>query len=126
MDNGEENPIILEDILLDTGNTLRFCLIAQEFKQPINDLFFDGGLEFEVKPIGAIKDETINVEVTKKAYKFKLFNTYFISSLGFPSFINKRMKTTINIGIHAINKFLNLLFFRGPWYYYFCSNIPNE
>lgn len=126
MDNGEENPIELEDVLLDTGNNLRFCLIAEEFKDPINELFFDNKLEFEDKSIGAIKDQEVKVAVTSKAYKFKLFNTYFISSIGFPSVIHRRMKTTINIGIHSINKFLNLLFFRGSSYYYFCSNIKSE
>ena len=124
--DGKENPIALEDVLLDTGNTLRFCLITKEFKNPFNETFFNNKLEFEKKLIGTIKDEAVIAKVTKKAYKFKLFNTYFISSIGFPSFIHKKMKTTIYVGIHSINQFLNLLFFRGPRYYYFCSNIKDS
>jgi len=120
--DGEIHPIVLEDILLDTGSETGLCQMALEFKEPFNDKFFNGGLEFKEKPIGSIQDTLVYAQVTKTNYKFKLFNTRFISPIGFINFLNQRVKTTINIGIHNINQFLNLIFFKTPNYYYFCSN----
>ncbi|MHA1272730.1 MAG: hypothetical protein ACTSQS_04760 [Promethearchaeota archaeon] len=45
--NDEIIPITLEDILLDTGNSTDYCLIAKEFEEPINRIFFNNELEFE-------------------------------------------------------------------------------
>ncbi|MGQ4872619.1 MAG: hypothetical protein ACP6IY_00955 [Promethearchaeia archaeon] len=122
--NDDIIPITLEDILLDTGNSTGYCLIAKEFEEPINRIFFNNELEFEEKLISSVSDKYVSINITKKALKFRLFNnTYFLSRIGFLSYMKKRMKTTINIGIYSINQFLNLLFFIGSQYYYFCSNI---
>jgi len=115
--NGEIHPILLEDILLDTGSETGLCQMGLEFKDPFNDKFFDGMLEFREKAIGSIQDTMVYAQVTKTNLKFKLFNTRFISPVGFINFLNQRVKTTMNIGIYSINQF-----FKTPNYYYFCSN----
>lgn len=123
---GEKIPIILENILLDTGNELDFCIMAIEFLKPFNKIFFNKHLKFTERLIGTLKDKKVLVRASQKALKFKLFDTRFISRIGFVDNINRQFKTTINIGIYCINQFLNVLFFGPEIYYYFCSNITNE
>jgi len=125
-EEGEKIPIILRDILLDTGNEVGFCLTSTEFLEPFNKTFFNKELEFEERIIGSVKDNAIVAQATKINLKFKLFNTLFISKIGFADFNNQRRKSTINIGIHCINQFLNILFFENKTYYYFCSNIKSD
>lgn len=123
--DGEMHSIILTDTLLDTGSETGLCQMALEFKDPFNDKFFDGELEFRERTIGSIQETKVVAQVTEKNYKFMLFNTRFISPIGFIDFLNQRVKTTINIGIHCITQFLNLMFFKTPNYYYFCSNFKD-
>lgn len=123
-EKGEYYTLSLEEILLDTGNTNDFCLLATEFKESFMTEFYKKNLELEDRLIGSTRDSKVIAEATKKVLKFKIFNTMFISKIGFINFVeNKTLKTTFNIGMYCINQFLNILFFENKVYYYFCSNL---
>lgn len=66
--DGEKHPIILEDTLLDTGSETGLCQMALEFKDPFNDKFFDGELEFRERLIGSIQETKVVAQEIGRAH----------------------------------------------------------
>lgn len=123
---GRSATLKLRDILLDTGNQAKFCLIPGNFFRGFTNSFINSetvGL-FESKLLKSVDGTSVDNSVSLNSFEFRLFkNVIFESKIGFRWKIDPENMNTINIGINCLKQFLSIIFNISPDCYYYCLNL---
>jgi len=98
----KEIPIILEDVLFDTGNEANYCIMPFCYYKPFSNLFKQ--IEFNYHTRKTIK--------SKEMIKFRFndmveFETYIVF---FSGKIYENWLNSINIGIDAVLQFVSIIY----------------
>lgn len=94
-------PIMLEDVLFDTGNEAGYCCLTSPYKS-----LFEG--EF---PFIKINSKRKNLALSEKHEKFQFFNSIiFKTIIGFRSDPAPDWHNTLNIGIDSIIQFASMIY----------------
>ncbi len=123
-------PIVIRDhefarmalsyVLLDTGNLTDYLSLSahflEQFKKQIKDIRCKERIKL------TYECNEIPTFVSLEKFTFKFFNSIFEAKLGFATKIDYFSVTEINIGIHSIRQFLNIIIPSNNCYYYHCRN----
>jgi len=125
-ERGRSTTLKLRDILLDTGNQAKYCLIPGNYFKEFTNSFMNSETlgSFESKLLTSVDGTIMDNSVSLNNFEFRLFkNVIFESKIGFRWKIDIENMNTINIGINCIKQFLSIIFSISPDCYYYCLNL---
>ncbi len=120
-ESGRKFRTVLSEILIETGNEAGYIIMSayylNTFKKRIEDL------TLEKQTIEDFRGNKRVTEVSTKTFEFSLFNATFKSKIGFTYQTSINALDIINLGINAIQQFLNVFFPVNDENYYYCQNV---
>ncbi len=112
--------IPLTYVLLDTGNLTDYLSLGVHFLGQFKKELKHIRIEWRSKL--TYRNEEITTLVSVEEFEFKLFDSRFISKIGFACQIDYWSLMEINIGINVIRQILNIIIPGEDCYYYHCRN----
>lgn len=117
---GREAKLVLNDVLMDTGNESNYSLISAHYFDSFRKNIKECDFEFKsLTSTGGFRRRTaISVDI----FKLRIKNTEFFTKIGFLFDASENWLNTINIGIKSIKQFMSAIFSVENTNYFYSSN----